>query len=53
MTDCQRGCCLVIWMALQLDPEVELKSIGRIMLGRTCDLHGEGNPRIEQLGGLP
>ena len=40
MTDCQGGCCLVIWMALQLDPEIELKRIGG------------GNPRIGQLGGL-
>ena len=34
MTDCQRGCCSVIWMALQLKSEVKLKSNGRIMLVR-------------------
>ena len=58
MTDSQKGCCLVTWMALQLDSEVELKSNGWIMLGRICSLQashsiGGGDPRTGQLGGLP
>ena len=58
MTDCQKECCLVTWMALQLNSEVELNSSGHIMLGRTCSLQGVhyivgGNPRTGQLGGLP